>query len=139
MDNRIEQVEAALASMQSTIAEGIVPGAGIALAIAGESLNFLQAEGDEAIGIVVVRRALQTPLCQIAANSGQDGRVVLDNVKRLQQETEDRFAGYDAVQEIYCNVMERGIVDSCKTVRTILANAASSAVMVLTTEVLVLD
>ncbi|MCC6169370.1 MAG: chaperonin GroEL, partial [Caldilineaceae bacterium] len=139
MENRIEQVEAALASMQATISEGIVPGAGTAFAIAAESLDSLQAEGDEAIGIAVVKRALQAPLCQIAANSGQDGRVVLANVRRLQQETEDWFAGYDAVQQTYCNILEHGIVDSCKTVRTILANAVSSAIMVLTTEVLVID
>lgn len=139
MNYRIEQVEAALASMRATIAEGIVPGAGVALAIASQALDRLNVNGDEAIGVSIVKKALQTPLCLIAANSGQNGSVVLDTVLRLQHETGDKFTGYDVTRRAYCNMLDNGIVDSCKTVRTILANAVSSAAIVLTTEVLVLD
>jgi chaperonin GroEL len=138
MENRVELVEAALASMRATIAEGILPGAGVALALAAHSLADLQAGTEEAIGVAVVSKALHEPLRQIAANSGLDGQTVLAEVQRLQQTRGDYFIGYDVLQQTYGNMVEVGIVDSCKTVRTILANAVSAATMVLTTEVLIL-
>jgi chaperonin GroEL len=136
MGNRVELVESALTSMRATLAEGMVPGAGVAFLSAATAVNDLCLEGDQATGAAIVRRALEEPLRQIVANCGQNSAVVLSTVKRLQAESGQEFVGYDALRGEYCNLLERGIVDPCKTVRIALANAASCAMMLLTTEVI---
>lgn len=138
MDNLVERVESALTSMRAAVEEGIVPGAGVALANSTAALDELQAVGDEATGVAILRDALEEPLRQIAANSGQNGAVVLATTKRLQREHGQEFIGYDALAGDYCDLMGRGIVDPCKTVRTALTNAASCAMMALTVEVIAL-
>lgn len=139
MDNRIEHVESALTSMQAAIEEGVVPGAGVAMAMAAATLDDLAAEGDEATGIRVVQQALQMPLRQIVRNAGQNDAVVLATLQRLQRETGGIPISYDALTNTYVDAWESGIVDPCKTVRTILANAVSCTIMALTTDVLILD
>ena len=110
----------------------------MALANAAAALDGLQAEGDEATGINIIRRALEEPLRQLAANSGHSGAVVLATTRRLQRELGQDSIGYDVRGGDYCNLLERGIVDACKVVRTALHNAASCAMMVLTTDVIAL-
>ena len=144
MDNRLELVESALTSMRATVSEGWVPGAGLAYVRAAEALDGLQEDigrelgSDAATGVAVVKRALEEPLRQIAANCGLNGAMILHDVRQLQRERGHGFVGIDARSGEYCDLADRGIVDPCRTVRAALANAASSAMMILTTGALVL-
>jgi chaperonin GroEL len=94
----------------------------------------LKVTGDEATGVDIVRKAINEPLRWIADNAGQDGAVIVDNVKRS-----PKGVGYDAENNEFVNMVEKGIIDPTKVVRTGLENAASIAVMVLVTESLVAD
>lgn len=138
MENLVELVESALASMRATLAEGIVPGAGTALIHAAEAIESPSIITDEATGMGIVRRALQEPLRQIARNVGQDEAVVVATVQRMQREANSQWIGFDAQKGVCCDLSQQGIVDPCKTVRTALHNAASCAMMILTTNVLAL-
>jgi len=140
MNNLIELVESALASMRVTLAEGIVPGAGIAFIHAADAIgsSLTIADESEAVGANIVRRGLQEPLRQIARNVGQDEAVVIATVLRMQREANSHWIGFDARRGTYCDLAQQGIVDPCKTIRTALHNAASCAMMILSTQVLAL-
>ncbi len=128
------RVEDALSATRAAVEEGIVPGGGVALLNALPALDKIKAEGDEATGIAIVRKALEEPMRQIAINAGMEGSVAIDFVKKAK-----KGIGYDAEADEYGNMIERGIIDPAKVTRAGLQNAASIAAMVLTTEALVTD
>jgi chaperonin GroEL len=128
------RVEDALSATRAAVEEGIVPGGGVALISCVSALNKLKLEGDEATGVEIMKRALEEPMRQIGENAGENGAVVVDAVKKAKKGT-----GYDAEKNEYVNMVERGILDSTKVVRSGLENAASVAGMILTTEAMVTD
>ncbi len=136
LKERKARVEDALSATRSAVEEGIVPGGGVALVRAQRVLDKMTnlANADERVGVAIVRRALEQPLKLIVENSGQEGAVVLNEVK---QHADDY--GYDAEIGLYGPMMERGIVDPAKVTRYALQNAASVAAMVLTTESMITE
>ena len=133
---RKDRVDDALHATRAAVAEGIVPGGGVALARASLVLAGLKPENDDQkVGIEIVRRAVQSPLRQIAANAGEDGAVI--NGKVL--ENTDYGFGFDAQSGSYKDLIAAGIVDPTKVVRVALQNAASVAGLLLTTEAMVAE
>lgn len=128
------KVEDALAATKAAAEEGIVAGGGVAFVDAISELKSMKSEGDEAIGVDIVRRALEFPMRQIAENAGVDGSVVIENVKRMKA-----GEGYNAATGTYGNMIEQGIVDPAKVSRSAIQNAASVAALVLTTEAVVAE
>jgi chaperonin GroEL len=131
------RVEDALSATRAAVEEGIVPGGGVALVRAAKALEPLlkKLEGDERTGVQIVAKALEEPLRLIAENSGAEGAVVLEEVRKAK----DWDWGYDAEKGEFCHLFERGIMDPAKVTRSALENAASVASMILTTESLVTD
>ena len=129
-----QRIENALNSARAAAAEGIVPGGGVALLRASEALRSVKLEGDEQIGVNIVRNALQGPAFQIAENAGFDGHVT---VKRLLEE-KGNF-GFNAETGEFEDLVKAGVIDPTKVVRTVLENAASIGSMILTTEAIVSD
>jgi len=136
---RKTRVEDALSATRAAVEEGIVPGGGVALLNAVEALDKVQLTGDAATGVLILRRALEEPLRQIAANAGEDGAVVVENVRRVQREQNNRRIGYDVLTGQYVDMVEAGIIDPAKVTRSALQNASSIASMILTTEALITD
>ncbi|MDB5363860.1 MAG: chaperonin GroEL [Rhodospirillales bacterium] len=133
---RKDRVDDALHATRAAVAEGIVPGGGVALARASLILADLKPENDDQkVGIEIVRKAVQTPLRQIAANAGEDGAVIGGKVL---ESTEYGF-GFDAQTGTYMDLIAAGIVDPTKVVRVALQNAASVAGLLLTTEAMVAE
>ncbi len=132
------RVEDALSATRAAVEEGIVPGGGVALINALKGLDGLEAEGDIKTGINIMRRALEEPLRGIAANAGQDGAVVIANVRRMQAEG-NNTAGYDVIGNDYGDMLAKGIIDPAKVTRSAVENAASIAGMILTTDALITD
>jgi chaperonin GroEL len=128
------RIEDALSTTRAAVEEGLVAGGGTTLLQAIPSLDSLKFEGDEQVGVDIVRKALEAPARQIADNAGQPGEVVVSKVKSLK-----RGEGFDALKGEYGDMFEKGIVDAAKVTRSALQNAASIAAMVLTTETLVSD
>ncbi len=128
------RIEDALSTTRAAVEEGLVAGGGTALLQAIPALDALSLEGDEAVGISILRRALEAPVRQIAENAGQEGSVVVAAVR--QQSVGE---GYDALKGEYGDMFTKGIVDAAKVTRSALQHAASIAGMVLTTETLVTD
>ncbi|MEA2676012.1 MAG: chaperonin GroEL [Chloroflexota bacterium] len=128
------RIEDALSTTRAAVEEGIVAGGGTALLQAIPALDSLMLEGDEAIGVSIVRRALEAPVRQIAENAGQEGSVIVAAVRN-----QKIGEGYDALKGEYVNMFDKGIVDAAKVTRSALQHAASIAGMVLTTETLVTD
>ncbi len=126
--------EDAIHATKAAVEEGIVPGGGVTLVNAIRTLEELQAEGDERIGINIVRRALEEPLRQIAHNAGAEGSVIVEKVKEL-----PIGHGFNAATGEFVDMVKAGIVDPAKVARTALENAASIASMLLTTEALVAE
>ncbi len=133
------RVEDALSATRAAVEEGIVPGGGVVLVNAAKAIDELQLEGDAKVGAEVVRRALEEPLRIIARNAGQDGSVVLETVRRLQQEKGNPNIGFDVLSGEYDDMFARGVVDPAKVTHSAVENAASIAAMVLTTEAMVTD
>lgn len=129
-----QKIEDALAATRAAVEEGIVPGGGVALIRALKSLTGIKVRGDEKTGLVILRRALEEPLKQIAFNAGQDGAVVVAEVKK-----KSGGYGYDAAKNKYTDLIAAGIIDPTKVTRSALQNAASAAAMLLTTECVVTD
>ncbi|HEY9122261.1 MAG TPA: chaperonin GroEL [Brevefilum sp.] len=134
------RVEDALSATRAAVEEGIVPGGGVALINAIKALDGLQMESTDAqIGVNVVRNSLEIPMRKIAANAGQDGSVVVENVRRAQEKEDNKHIGYDVLTEEYIDMIEDGVIDPAKVTRGALENAASIAAMILTTEALITD
>jgi chaperonin GroEL len=134
LKERKHRVEDALSATRAAVEEGILPGGGVALLNALPVLDKLKVSGDELTGVNVVRKAVEEPIRWIATNAGRDGAVVADTVKKS-----PRGVGYDALADDFGDMVEKGIVDPTKVVRSSLENAASIAAMVLITESLVTD
>ncbi|MFO1539622.1 MAG: chaperonin GroEL [Chloroflexota bacterium] len=128
------RIEDALSTTRAAVEEGLVAGGGTALLQALPALDSLSLSGDEAVGISILRRALEAPVRQIAENAGQEGSVIVAAVRGMQV-----GEGYDALKGEYGDMFGRGIVDAAKVTRSALQHAASIAGMVLTTETLVTD
>src|SRR6266705_1824348 len=133
MKEKKARVEDAMHATRAAVEEGIVPGGGVALSRCVGALDKLKAEGDEQIGINVVKRALVEPLRQIAENSGEEGAIVLGKVN----DSKDNNFGYNALTGDYEDLVKAGVLDPTKVVRTALQNAGSIASLMLTTEALI--
>ncbi|MBY0334090.1 MAG: chaperonin GroEL [Acetobacteraceae bacterium] len=133
---RKDRVDDALHATRAAVEEGIVPGGGVALLRASTNLGSLKGlNNDEQVGIEIVRRAIQSPLKQIAENAGKDGAVVAGEVLR----TDTYQYGYDAQKDEYKDLVAAGIIDPTKVVRTALQDAASVAALLITTEAMVAE
>ncbi len=134
MKQKKARVEDALHATRAAVEEGILPGGGVALLRCREAVEEIRtkAKGDQKIGVDIVLRALAAPIRQIADNSGVDGSVIADEVIR-----KPANVGYNANTGEYTDMFKAGIIDPVKVVRTALANAASIAGLMLTTEALV--
>ena len=124
------RVEDAMHATKAAVEEGIVPGGGVALLRSEKALEKVKFDGDMQLGLQIIREALKEPLRMIAENAGQEGSLVVAKVRELKNNDE----GFDALKEEYTNMVESGIIDPTKVVRTALQNAASVAGMMLTTE-----
>jgi chaperonin GroEL len=133
------RVEDALSATRAAVEEGIVPGGGVALINAISGLDSVKAEGDILTGVGILRRALEEPLRGIAGNAGKDGAVIIDNVRRAQNEQKNSNVGYDVISEAYVDMLKAGIIDPAKVTRSAIENAVSIAGMILTTEALISD
>jgi chaperonin GroEL len=134
------RVEDALSATRAAVEEGIVPGGGVALINALSALDGVTvAEGDPTTGVGILRHALEAPMRKIAANAGKNGDVIIQNVRRAQEEKGDPNIGYDVLTGEYVNMIKAGIIDPAKVTRGALENAASIAAMILTTEALITD
>jgi len=134
LKERKHRVEDALSATRAAVEEGILPGGGVALINALSVLKKLEASGDELTGVNVIKKAVEEPIRWIATNAGKDGAVIVDAVKKSKA-----GVGYDAVADNFGNMVEKGVVDPTKVVRSALENAASIASMVLITQALVAD
>ncbi|HHY70327.1 MAG TPA: chaperonin GroEL [Thermoanaerobacterales bacterium] len=134
LKERKNRIEDALSATRAAVEEGIVPGGGTAFINAIPALDKLDVENDEAIGINIVKRALEEPVRQIAINAGYEGSIIVEKLK-----TSDKGVGFDVLREDYGDMMKKGIVDPTKVTRSTLQNAASIAAMVITTEAIVSD
>jgi chaperonin GroEL len=135
MKEKKARVEDAMHATRAAVEEGIVPGGGVALARSAKALDSLKLEGDEQIGVNIVRRAIQEPLRQIAENAGEEGAIVLGKVL----DAKDSNFGYNAFSDEYEDLVKAGVLDPTKVVRTALQNAGSIASLMLTTEALVCE
>ncbi|HEU5229359.1 MAG TPA: chaperonin GroEL [Ktedonobacteraceae bacterium] len=136
---RQTRVEDALSATRAGVEEGMVPGGGVALLNAVEALKDLKLTGDAATGVTILRRALEEPVRQLAINGGRDGSVVVEGIRRAQQEKKDMRIGYNVLTDSYVDMFDAGIADPAKVTRSALQNAASIAAMILTTEALITD
>jgi chaperonin GroEL len=134
------RVEDALSATRAAVEEGIVPGGGVALLNAMPALDGVKTlAGDPTTGVHILRIALEAPMRKIAENAGLNGDVIIQNVRRLQDEKSDTQLGYNVMTGEYANMVKAGIIDPAKVTRGALENAASIAAMILTTEALVTD
>ncbi len=131
------RIEDAVSTTKAAIEEGVVPGGGVALLRAQSKVADLadKREGDEALGVRIVASALEEPIKQIATNAGQEGGIVIDQVRALSSPNE----GYNAATGEYEDLVKAGVIDAAKVTRSALQNAASIAAMFLTTEAVVVD
>ncbi|MGB8646460.1 MAG: chaperonin GroEL, partial [Anaerolineae bacterium] len=138
------RVEDALSATRAAVEEGIVPGGGVALVNIAPQLDELL-KGDKALsgdlrtGVQILKRALEEPLRQLAENAGEDGAVVVQEVRRRQKEENNVNIGFNVLSEQYEDMLAAGIIDPAKVTRSALQNAASIAAMILTTEALITD
>jgi len=134
MKEKKARVEDALHATRAAVEEGIVPGGGVALLRSVSVLDGLKLEGDQQIGVDIVRRALEEPLRQIVANAGLEGSVIVNKVK----EGNDAY-GFNAATEKYEDLLKAGVIDPTKVTRSALENAASVSGLLLMTEALITD
>jgi chaperonin GroEL len=135
MKEKKARVEDALNATRAAVEEGIVPGGGVALLRAASAVDGVKAEGDEKVGAMIVKRALEEPIRRIVENAGLEGSVIVEKVKA--EKAPGR--GYDAETMEYVDMLQAGIIDPTKVERVALQNAASVASLLLTTECLICD
>ena len=134
------RVEDALSATRAAVEAGIVPGGGVALINATKAIDKLKMDYvDAQVGVKIVRKSLEVPLRKISENAGKDGAVILENVRRKQEENKNTRIGYNVLTEEYVDMVEAGVIDPAKVTRGALENAASIAAMILTTEALIVD
>jgi chaperonin GroEL len=132
MKEKKARVEDAMHATKAAVEEGIVPGGGVALLRASRVLEALKLEGDEQIGVNIISRAIEEPMRWIATNAGHEGSIVVERVRGLKDEE-----GFNAQTERYENLVQAGVIDPTKVVRSALQNAASIASLLLTTEAVI--
>jgi chaperonin GroEL len=135
MKEKKARVEDALHATRAAVEEGIVPGGGVALLRASKALASLKIEGDEQIGVTIVKRACEEPLRQIVSNSGTEGAIVVDKVR----ENSNHNYGYNAATDTYEDLVAAGVIDPTKVTRSALQNASSIASLMLTTEAMIAE
>jgi chaperonin GroEL len=135
MKEKKARVEDAMHATRAAVEEGIVPGGGVAFLRAIPALHKLKLEGDEQIGVNIVKRALEEPLRLIASNAGHEGAVVIGRVR----DSKDPSFGFNAEKEEYADMISAGILDPAKVTRSALQNAGSIAALMLTTEALIAE
>jgi len=135
MKEKKARVEDALHATRAAVEEGIVPGGGVALIRAQKGLKTLKLEGEEQIGVDIIRRAIEEPLRMIVQNAGGEGSIVLEKVRSSK---DDKF-GYNALTDTYEDLVQAGVIDPTKVTRTALQNAASIASLLLTTEAIIVE
>ena len=134
MKEKKARVEDALHATRAAVEEGIIPGGGVGFIRAIPALDKMKLEGDEKIGVDIVKRALEEPIRQLTQNAGLEGSVVVQRVKQ-----EKVNVGYDVSQDAYVDMIEAGVIDPTKVARSALQNASSIASLLLTTEALIAD
>ncbi|MBI4950952.1 MAG: chaperonin GroEL, partial [Myxococcales bacterium] len=134
MKEKKARVEDALHATRAAVEEGILPGGGVALLRAQKVLDELQVNEHQAVGVKIIRRALEEPLRQIAENAGEEGSIVVQKVREGKGDY-----GYNAATNEYGKLLDQGVIDPLKVVRTALQNAASVAGLMLTTEALIAE
>jgi chaperonin GroEL len=145
MKEKKHRVEDALSAARAAVEEGIVPGGEISLINAATKLDKLlkNVDGDDneetKVGINIVKKALEAPIRKLAANAGQDGSVIIDTVRRTAIDKKNKNIGYNVLTDEYTDMIAAGVIDPVKVVRGALENAASIAIMILTTDVLITD
>ena len=132
MKEKKARVEDAMHATKAAVEEGIVPGGGVALLRGAKALEGLKLEGDQKVGVDIIRRAIEEPMRHIATNAGQEGSIVVAKVRDMKQDE-----GFNAATETYEDLVKAGVIDPAKVVRSALQNAASIASLLLTTEALV--
>ncbi|HEV8317827.1 MAG TPA: chaperonin GroEL [Vicinamibacterales bacterium] len=132
MKEKKARVEDAMHATKAAVEEGIVAGGGVALIRAGKGLEDLKLEGDQRVGLEIIRRALEEPMRWIATNAGAEGSIVVSKVREMKQDE-----GFNAATETYEDLVKAGVIDPAKVVRNALQNASSIASLLLTTEALV--
>ena len=135
MKEKKARVEDAMHATKAAVEEGIVPGGGVALLRGAQALDDLETEGDQQLGVSIIRRALEEPMRWIAQNAGFEGSIVVQKV----HDASDRDEGFNAQNETYENLVKAGVIDPTKVVRTALQNAGSIASLLLTTEALIAE
>jgi chaperonin GroEL len=135
MKEKKARVEDALHATRAAVEEGIVPGGGVALLWASTALRSMKLEGDEQIGVNIVRRACEEPIRQIANNAGAEGAIVVEKVRVQNQPN----YGYNAATGQYEDLVQAGVIDPTKVTRSALQNASSIASLMLTTEAMICD
>jgi chaperonin GroEL len=132
MKEKKARVEDAMHATKAAVEEGIVPGGGVALLRGGKALEKLKLEGDQAVGLQIIRRAIEEPMRWIAMNAGEEGSIVVSKVREMKQDE-----GFNAATDTYEDLVKSGVIDPAKVVRSALQNASSIASLLLTTEALV--
>jgi chaperonin GroEL len=132
MKEKKARVEDAMHATKAAVEEGVVPGGGVALLRAAKALHDRRAVGDEQIGVNIIIRAIEEPMRWIATNAGHEGSIVVQRVKEMQDEE-----GFNAQTERYENLVQAGVIDPTKVVRSAIQNAASIASLLLTTEAVI--
>ena len=135
MKEKKARVEDALHATRAAVEEGIIPGGGVSLLRCIPAIDALKLDGDQQIGVSIVRKSLEEPIKQIVVNAGLEGAIIVEKVKA----SEDKNYGFDAQTEQFTDMIESGIIDPTKVTRTALQNAASVASLMLTTEVMVTE
>ncbi|HYA66553.1 MAG TPA: TCP-1/cpn60 chaperonin family protein, partial [Burkholderiaceae bacterium] len=129
------RVEDAMHATRAAVEEGIVPGGGAALLRALPAIDKIKAEGDEHVGVGIVKRALEEPARQIALNAGFEGAVVIGKIR----DSKDEHFGFNADSGEYVDLVKAGVIDPAKVTRLALQNAASVAGLILTTDCVITD
>ncbi len=134
------RVEDALSATRAAVEEGIVPGGGVALVNSIDSLKRVKSDDEDVqTGINIMRRALEEPMRRISANAGQDGAVIIDTVRRMAKDKDNKNIGYNVLTGNFEDMVKSGIIDPAKVTRSAVENAASIAAMILTTDALITD
>jgi len=132
MKEKKARVEDAMHATKAAVEEGIVPGGGVALIRASKALEGLKLEGDQAVGVAIIKRAIEEPCRWIATNAGHEGSIIVAKVKDGKADE-----GFNAATDVYEDLVKAGVIDPAKVVRNALQNASSIASLLLTTEALV--
>jgi len=134
------RVEDALSATRAAVEEGVVPGGGVVLINAMSALDDLKMDlPEENTGVAIVRKAMEAPMRMIVENAGKDGGVIVEAVRRRQKAEKNLNIGYDVMADDFGDMFKKGIIDPVKVTRSAVANAASIAAMILTTEALITD